>query len=159
MKITTRHWGQLDVEEEALVRFPDGLLGFEDLHEFALIDAEEYRPFLWFLSTEDPEICFAVADPFYFTAAPYELSLSSTDEEALEVAERDTLAVFVIVTFREKERGITGNLKGPIVLNTRTRLARQNVIYGNSFPVCQPLLRRTVVPFPGHAPDITARAS
>jgi flagellar assembly factor FliW len=159
MKVATRHWGQLEVEQEALVHFPEGLLGFEQLHEFALIDAEEYRPFLWFLSTEDPDICFAVADPFYFTAAPYELSLSDNDEAALGVAPGDSLAVFIIVTFRDQERGVTGNLKGPILLNTRTRLARQNVLYGNSFSVCQPLLRRTVVPFPGQTQDITARAS
>ncbi|MBU1495195.1 MAG: flagellar assembly protein FliW, partial [Actinobacteria bacterium] len=107
MKVQTRHWGPLEVEDSSLVRFPDGLLGFEDLHNFALIDAEEYRPFLWFLSTEDPDICFAVADPFYFTTAPYELSLSRADEEALELHQGDSMAVFVIVTIREEGRRIT----------------------------------------------------
>lgn len=159
MKVDTRHWGQLEVEDSALVHFPDGLLGFEDLRSFALVDAEEYRPFLWFLSTEDEDVSFAVADPFYFTAAPYDLTLSPSDEDALGLDEGDSVAIFVIVTIRDQGRRITGNLKGPIILNTRTRLARQNVIYGSSFSVCQPLLSRTVVPFPDQSEGTIAKAS
>ena len=159
MQVATKHWGILEIAEDALVRFPNGLFGFEDLHTFAMIEVEEYRPFLWFLSTEDPEVGFAVADPFYFTSGPYELHLSPGDELALELEEGDTLALFVIVTLREGGRQITGNLKGPIVLNTRNRRAKQAVLYGSSYSVSQPLIERTVLPFPGRVEHSAAKAS
>ncbi len=146
MRIETREWGTLDVSEDARVHFPEGLLGFEDLHDFAFVDAEEFRPFVWFLSIDDPDVGFAVAEPYYFCSSPYDISLSEADETHLELNDGDSIAIFVVVTIRNQGREITGNLKGPIVLNTRTRLAKQLVVYGSAFSVRQPILSRRVVP-------------
>lgn len=146
MKVETREWGTLEVTEDSIVHFADGLLGFEDLHDFVFIDTEEFRPFVWFLSVEDPEIGFAVADPFYFSAVPYDVSLSRGDEAALDLREGDSIAIFVVVSIEDLGRRITGNLKGPIVLNTRNQRAKQLVVYGATYLVRQPMLSRRVVP-------------
>ena len=146
MKIETREWGTIEVAEESTVHFQDGLIGFEELRDFVFIDAEEFRPFVWFLSIDDPDVGFAVADPFYFSSAPYDLRLSPGDEQTLDLDEVDSVAIFVIVTIEDRGRRITGNLKGPIVLNTRNRLAKQLVVYGSSFSVCQAMLSRRIVP-------------
>jgi len=146
MKIETREWGTLEMDERAVVHFPEGLLGFEDLHRFVFIDAEEFRPFVWFLSVEKPEIGFAVAEPHYFSAGPYDIPLSVGDEDLLELAEGDSIALFVVVSISDGGGEITGNLKGPIVFNTRNRLAKQLVVYGSAYSVRQPILSRRVVP-------------
>jgi len=146
MKVETREWGTVEVPDEAIVHLPEGLLGFEDLHRFVFIDVEEFRPFMWFLSVDDPEVGFAVADPYYFHAGPYDVNLTEADENTLDLEEGDTIAIFVIVTIADGGRQITANLKGPMVFNTRNRLAKQVVVYGSSFSVRQPMLSRRVVP-------------
>ncbi len=146
MRIDTREWGTLEVDESAIVHFPEGLLGFEELRQFVFIDAEEFRPFVWFLSIDNPEVGFAVAEPHYFSAASYEVSLSEADEGLLELSEGDSIALFVVVSIDDRGREITGNLKGPIVFNTRNRLAKQLVVYGSAYSVRQPFLGRRIVP-------------
>lgn len=146
MRIETREWGTLDVDESDVVHFPEGLLGFEELRRFVLVDDEEFRPFVWFLSIDNPEVGFAVAEPHYFSTTPYDISLSPADDGLLQLAEGDSIALFVVVSIGDHGREITGNLKGPIVFNTRNRLAKQLVVYGSAYSVRQPLLGRRVVP-------------
>jgi flagellar assembly factor FliW len=157
MQVETQEWGTLNVADETVIHFPEGLVGFEDLRRFILVDTEELRPFAWLLSADDPEIGFAVAEPYYFTAAPYALHLSAGDEAMLDLEEGDSIAVFVIVTIEDEGRRICGNLKGPIVLNTRNRLAKQVVIYGSSAAVRQPILSRRVVPLHSAAAGAPAK--
>jgi flagellar assembly factor FliW len=146
MRIETREWGTLEVDPSSMVHFPEGLLGFEELHRFVFVDAEEFRPFVWFLSVDNPEVGFAVAEPHYFCTSPYDVSLSEADEGLLELSEGDSIALFVVVSIGDRGREITGNLKGPIVLNTRNRLAKQLVVYGAAYSVRQPILGHRVVP-------------
>ncbi|MCK4302893.1 MAG: flagellar assembly protein FliW [Candidatus Eisenbacteria sp.] len=144
IEIETHEWGTLKVKEDTIIHFQDGLLGFEELCDFVFVDVAEFRPFVWFSSVEDPQVRFAVADPFYFSTKAYDVSLSAADEAGLELEEGDSIAIFVIVSIDNGQ--VTGNLKGPIVLNTRNRRAKQLVVYGTSFPVRQPMLNRRVVP-------------
>lgn len=138
MIVQTREWGPLEVSEEQLVQIPEGLFGFEGLHRFVLADIEECRPFLWLLSVEDPDVGFALADPGYFQESDYHLNLLPSDEQRLGIAEGDTLAVFAIVTM-DAQRRVTANLRGPVVLNTRTRVGRQIIAYGAGVALRQPV--------------------
>jgi len=143
--LMTRQWGELKIADDQVIQMPDGLLGFEDLHRFAFLDVEEFRPFTWFVSLDDPELSFAVADPQCFHAAPYPISLSEADENMLDLEPGDPIAVFVITAVGAQGQ-VTGNLKGPIVLNTRNRLAKQIVTYGSSLSIRQPILNHEIVP-------------
>jgi flagellar assembly factor FliW len=147
MQIRTREWGVLEVPEERLVHMANGPLGFEDLRRFVLVEEEEIKPFLWMVCVDEPEVGFAVADPQYFHPGPYPLALSEIDEGMLDFAEGDDVSVFVIVTVSPESEPVA-NLRGPIVLNARNRLARQVVVYGSTLSVRQPLLRRRPVSLP-----------
>lgn len=145
MRIETSHWGVLEIPDDQLIHMPEGLLGFEELRRFALVDIEESRPFAWLLAIDDPEISFAVADPGHFHAGTFPLHLTAADEDQLDLNEDDPLAVLVVAAV-DAGGQVTGNLKGPIVLNTRNRLAKQLVTYGSSLSVRQPILNHRVVP-------------
>lgn len=145
MKIGTRDWGTLEISDDQIINMPEGLLGFENSHRFILLNADDSRPFAWYLSVDDPDISFAVADPSCFHEAPYTVTLSETDEAMLDLEEGDTIAIFVIAAIGESGQ-VTGNLTGPIVLNTRNRLARQIITYGSSFTARQPILNQRVAP-------------
>jgi flagellar assembly factor FliW len=145
MQMQTRHWGEVDFPDDQMIRMPEGLLGFEELRRFVFLDIEEFQPFVWFLSADDPEVSFAVADPCHFHAGTYPVALSAADETLLGLEPGDPIAVFVITAVNPRGE-VTGNLKGPIVLNTRNRVAKQLVTYGSSLSVRQPILEHQVVP-------------
>ncbi len=140
MILRSRTLGEIEISEEAVLHFPDGLLGFEDLKRYILAEVNEFLPFLWLVSVDEPEVGFGLADPGLFYAPHYDLHLSDGDKDVLELAARDTISVFVIVSISDGGRRITANLKGPVVLNTRNRIGKQVVVYSPGYSVRQALL-------------------
>ena len=137
MILRNKALGEIQVDEQSILYLPDGLLGFEDLKHYILVEVDDFAPFLWLLSVDEPEIGFAIADPQLFYAPVYEVSLSESDKDVLDLQPGDTISVFVIVSIADGGRRITANLKGPVVLNARNRLAKQVVVYSPSYSVRQ----------------------
>lgn len=125
MRIRTRPYGELDVDERQLVSLPWGLLGFEDLRDWALLDAAQ-PPFYWLQSLERPEIAFVLIDPLVFRP-DYEPGADPAELAELQIASAQDRIVLVIVTVPEQSTRMTANLQGPLVFNRRTRVGRQVV--------------------------------
>jgi flagellar assembly factor FliW len=153
----TPQWGTLEVSDDQLVHLPEGLVGFEELRRFVLVDVAEYQPFLWLLSTENPGIGFAVAEPHHFQEGTFPIQLSANDERQLEIATGDALAVFIVVAIGHDQE-ITGNLRGPIVLNTRNRIAKQVIAFGTSLSLRQPMRPGLRAPLAGVGEPVVSGA-
>jgi len=127
-----------DQPEGLKVRLPLGLLGFEQTKEYSLIADPAIEPFLWLQAADDPNLAFLVLSPFE-VVPDYQPDLSREDLEFLGLEGPDESQVLSIVTLR-RSGGATVNLKGPVVLNRRTRSGKQ-VIPSNaaSFSVQHPL--------------------
>jgi flagellar assembly factor FliW len=123
MRVRTRPYGEIDVDEKQAVRFPFGLFGFEDLREFVLLDAAQ-QPFYWLQSLQSPEIAFVLIDPLVFRP---DYTPDVDPDELAEVGggSAGDLLVLAIVTFPGGDKGMTANLQGPLLLNRRTRTGRQ----------------------------------
>ncbi len=124
MQISTR-FGQQDVDPASIINFPQGLAGFEDLHDFKLFH-EDGKPSVFYLqSVEDPEVQFPVVNPDAYQVS-YECVLS--DEEAATLQLEDPADIAVLVTLAQtgdRDQGIHANFMGPILLNTGKRVALQ----------------------------------
>ena len=125
MRIETKPYGTLDIEEQQLLTFPRGLLGFEDHIHWALLDSAQ-PPFFWLQSLDDKNLAFVLLAPAFFRP-DYQLELSDMDREVLgQPAEADLLN-FAIVTIPEDQNRMTANLQGPLVINRRARIGRQTI--------------------------------
>jgi flagellar assembly factor FliW len=115
----------LSTHDGAAVFLPLGLLGFEDRKHYQLIGHPDEAPFLWLRDITDPSQAFLVLPP---TAAglDYRPVLSHTDVEFLQLRAPTEAEVLNIVTLRRDGRA-TINLKGPLVINSRTRIGKQVV--------------------------------
>lgn len=113
----------LSTESQSVVRVPLGLLGFEQSKEFKLLADPQETPFAWLQTPGEPKLSFLVVDPFLLFP-DYQPDLSEEDVEFLGLERADEAAVFNIVTLRPGGNA-TINLKGPIVINRRTRVAKQ----------------------------------
>jgi flagellar assembly factor FliW len=159
MEVTARELGSFEIPEEARVYLPHGLLGFENLHRFALVDCEDFRPFALLISEEDPDVAFAVADVERFGADAASIHLSPSDETALDLEDSDAIAVLVILSVADDSPQATGNLRAPIVMNTRNRVARQVIVYGTGLSMRQPLQPRVCIPVLSAATSSSPQAS
>ncbi|MGE3855648.1 MAG: flagellar assembly protein FliW [Dehalococcoidia bacterium] len=116
----------LEVSEQQIFAFEPGLGGFESLRRYALI-GEADSPIEWLQSLEDPDVSFALLEPFLFRP-DYVFELPDRDAEAIGMREPADALVRCILTLNEDAEKITANLLAPLVLCRRTHLARQVIL-------------------------------
>lgn len=107
------------------LRIPCGLLGFEQIKSYRLHAFPDIHPFLWLEAQEGNGLCFLVVPPPYVVEF-YQIELSDEDVGFLGLSEPEDAVVLNIATFHPNG-SITVNLKGPIVYNQHTLVARQVV--------------------------------
>jgi flagellar assembly factor FliW len=128
----------LGVGAECAIHMPLGLLGFEQCKRFALVASPEEEPFLWLQSAGEPKLAFLVVSPFVIVPS-YRPEISDEDARFLGLEGPEGTLIFNIVTVRGP-REATVNLKGPIVLNRRTLVAKQVIpVNAQSLSVAHPL--------------------
>ena len=138
MEIETTRFGTLSVEDERIITFPNGLLGFPDHTRFALIQTGEENYFFWLQAVEDPNLAFVVTDPGIFFK---EYHVPVRDETRLELHLTDDGDAQCFVICNKVGDWLTGNLLGPILVNAQNRLAQQVVLTEKKYTTRQPLLQ------------------
>lgn len=123
--IETKAYGAVPVQERQLIRFPNGLYGFESVHDYALLDSHT-PPFYWLQSVDDADLAFILINP-YVVVPDYLLDIPEEDLESIGQPDLDDLLVFAIVTIPEERRDISCNLQGPVIVNREQRLGRQSI--------------------------------
>lgn len=113
----------LTVRKENIIRMPLGLLGFESIKQYVLLARPEEEPFLWLQMLDDPNHSFLVVSPFH-VLPDYSPELSNDDVKFLALTAPEDAMIINIVTLRPDGQA-TVNLKGPIVVNRHTLIAKQ----------------------------------
>ena len=125
MQIMTKALGSIEVDERQVLFFPHGIIGFEQLKNYALIDAAQ-QPFYWLQSLDEAEIAFVMIDPYVFRP-DYSPDVAEEDMEELASEASEDIIVFAIVTIPENQDRMTANLQGPVLINRKTRRGRQSI--------------------------------
>ena len=140
VNLSTNNFGNLRIEKENIITFEQGLLGFEELKQFAIIDVEECLPFEWLVSVEDPIVAFPILNPTLFFS-DYKPSLPKDDLALLDIKKEKDVETFCIVTLGKKPEDVTLNLKGPILINMKNKMGKQVVLAEDYYSLNQLLIR------------------
>ena len=126
MKVLTKVYGMIEVNEQQKITFPSGLFGFESLKEYVLLDAAQ-EPFYWLQSMDEENTAFILIDPFIFRP-DYEMDISNEELLPIGITESEKAVIFSIVTIPPDNSPMTANLQGPLVINRDSRLGIQAVL-------------------------------
>jgi flagellar assembly factor FliW len=126
VKVATKAYGLIDVDERQKIIFPQGLFGFEALHGYLLLDAER-QPFYWLQSIDVEQVAFVLVSPFLFRP-DYELNISNEELAEIGIDSPEKALVFSIVTIPADGSPMTANLQGPLIINRDTRIGKQAVL-------------------------------
>jgi len=129
MKFETARFGLIEYDEENIIKFPEGLYGFEREHQFVLIpfDPNIDCPLEWLQSLTTPELAFVVTDPHIYKP-DYRWTMTPDEEKQIEYMDSDELKTLIIVTLPKALVNMTGNFVAPLIINSRTKKARQVVL-------------------------------
>jgi flagellar assembly factor FliW len=148
MKIHTATLGVVEASPDSFLTLPEGLVGFEEHKEFALLALADYEPFRWLQSFSDPGLSFPLLDPFALVP-DYEPALSDADRQSLGLAAGEPPVVYAVASVAESGSEVTLNLRAPLVINPRQRIARQVVLNDSRWEIQHPILVRRRAGQPG----------
>ena len=138
MNVASTRFGNLDVPAESLLTLPSGLLGFPEWTRYVILDHDTDAPFKWLHCAEEASLAFVVIDPALFNEN-YHVTISPEARGEVEGRETDELGLAVILTIPSDDpSAVTANLRGPLLMNPRTRLCKQLVLtedYPTRYPV------------------------
>jgi flagellar assembly factor FliW len=138
--IHTKHFGDITVQDEQIITFSPGLLGFSELHRYVLIEHGQESPFLWLQCVDKPELAFVVIDPI-LVMPDYQIGPITGIEKELDVKNLGDLKILVILTIPPgRPQEMTANLMGPLLINLANRRGKQLVLESSPYSHKHPVL-------------------
>jgi flagellar assembly factor FliW len=137
MQIQITRFGTLDVRDDTVITFPDGLIGLPG-RRYALVAQTERTPFYWLHSADHSDIAVPVTMPWLFFA-DYEVRVPDEDAAQLMLGDLGSAEIFCVVRAAKSLEDFTINLAGPVLVNGERRLGRQIINDAGGYAVRQPL--------------------
>ena len=140
MTIETRIFGEVTIDDDKIIHFENGIIGFPDLTDFALIyDIEKGNDvgIRWMQSLQETNFAMPVMDPL-LVKEDYNPEVEDELLKPIGGIDPDQLLVLVTVTVPKDLTKMSVNLKGPFVINAETRKACQIIIdddYDVKYPI------------------------
>ncbi len=138
LTVRTAAFGAIEVPEEKILCFDEGVPGFPQLRRFAMLEFEDVKPFSYLQSLDDPPIALLVVNPFLIHPS-YRFELGETDARSLQAQKLDDVSVFVVATIPENTSDATINLMAPVLINEKSRRGRQVILLDSHYAVRHPL--------------------
>jgi flagellar assembly factor FliW len=137
MVAETKFFGTVDIEDDKIIEFPMGIIGFEDLKKFALIydsEREERSKISWLQSMEEPLMVLPVINPIDITESYNPVIEDELMKIIGDPADEDVL-IFTSMSIPSDLTKMTANLKAPFIINTVDRKAMQVIVENEDYPV------------------------
>lgn len=141
MKVNTKIFGEIEIDDERIICFPSGIIGFPELTKFTLLHDEEAGDSVglrWLQSLDEPAFAMPVMNPLLVKE---DYNPVVEDELLKPIGELDTdeMLVLVTVTVPSDLTKMTVNLRGPIIINVKDRKACQIIVEGDEYVVKYPI--------------------
>lgn len=140
--VDTRLFGKIEIEDEKVITFERGMIGFPELTKFTLIynSEKEQSNIRWLQSLEDGSMAFPIIDPICIVD---EYNPMVKDDLMARLGEYDSmedLAVVLVMRIPENIEDMSVNMKAPVVINTKNKKAVQIIVEGD-YQVRQPIYK------------------
>lgn len=124
MNILTRDFGEVEISKEDIITFDEKIYGFEEYSDFIMLYDDDFNgEYVWLQSTEEPSLCFIVANPALISN--YNPDFKAAAEKALGKGKYEYWLMMVVA---ENIKDSTVNLKSPVIINLDTKKAMQLIL-------------------------------
>ncbi len=137
MLIKTKCFGTVEIDDDKIIEFESGILGFEQYKRYALIfdnSAEEAPVISWLQSVDEVSLALPIVNPFV-VKEDYDPVVEDEILNKLGEFNEESLAVFVVLTVPNDITRITANLRAPIIMNSDTKKGCQIITENQDYPI------------------------
>ncbi len=150
MIVKTSRFGDKEVPDEALLTFPEGVIGFRDATRFVMFECTDDGLFKWLQSCDRPDLAFVICEASAIVAN-YQILIGDKERQVLNLEKPEDAVVCLILVIPKDPAQATANLLGPLVMNTETRLGMQIVVVNPQYSTRYRLFRDPNDPQSGDA--------
>lgn len=141
MIIETEVLGEVNYTDDDVITFNEGLYGFGGMKKFVLIlNPVDDLPFHFLQSIDDDRLSFIVTSPFFFIE-DYDFDLSDQMIEKMDVSSIEDIEILTIAVIPKEIEETTINLKAPIIINKKNRIAKQFIL-NEDYPYKQSIFKK-----------------
>ncbi len=137
MKIKTRYFGEIDMDESKIIHFENGLFGFEQYKDYTILydsEGEDTPFFSWLQCTTEQNLAFPVVNP-QNVREDYDPVVEDELLQGLGQFGEDDLVVLVLATIPQDVKKTSVNLKAPLIINAGTRKGVQLVAENQDYEI------------------------
>jgi flagellar assembly factor FliW len=127
MKVQTSRFAEIEVPDESLIHFPEGVVGFKECIRFVIFDCGDDGVFKWLQSADRPDVAFVICEA-QLIVPDYQVMIGHLEMDLLEAGSLDELVTCLILSIPDDPNEMTANLLGPIVFNSEKRIGKQLVL-------------------------------
>ena len=127
MNIQTNFFGETEINEENIIKFNDGVLGFENNRNYVVLNLFDNDSFVCLQSTTNSSTAFILVKPWDFFD-DYEVNIPNEDLEEIDIKNEGELVLYNIVSIPNDLKEATANLLAPVVININKREGKQYVL-------------------------------
>jgi len=137
MLVKTRHFGEIELDENKILTFENGILGFEDNKRFTILydnEGDERPDISWLQSLDEPALAIPVVNPFT-VMEDYNPEIEDELLKPLGSLDEDNAVVLISITVPSDMTKISANLKAPFIINSDSRKGTQIIIENPDYHV------------------------
>ena len=141
MKVDTRVFGTVDIDDNKIIHFVGGIIGFPNLTDFALIHDNEKdasTAIKWLQSLQEPKFAMPVIDPLAVNP-DYNPVVEDELLKPVDIKDPESVLVLVTITVPKDIKNMSINLQAPFVINADERKACQIIVDTDKYPVRFPI--------------------
>ncbi|WP_453993451.1 flagellar assembly protein FliW [Bacillus nitroreducens] len=132
MKIDTKYHGELQIDENEIITFANGIPGFLEEKEFVILPFGEETGISIMQAVENSQLAFVVTDPFFFFK-DYDFTIDDQVVEQLQLESEEDVTVYVILTVLDPFEKTTANLQAPVVINHTKQIGKQVILTNTNY--------------------------
>ncbi|MFD2615556.1 flagellar assembly protein FliW [Paenibacillus gansuensis] len=132
MKLETKYLGEVEVQEQDIITFNEGIPGFKEYRQYVILQVDESVSIYYLQSVDTSELSFVITNPFVFYPE-YELEIPQDVLEQLRIEKTEEVAIYTILTIKETLKTATVNLLAPLIINLSNRQAKQVVLINTEY--------------------------
>ncbi len=127
MIVKTSRFGDKEVPDDALLTFPEGVIGFRDATRFVMFECSDDGIFKWLQSCDQPELAFVICEAS-IVIPNYEIVIGEKERQTLQLSQPEDAVICLILVIPKNPVEATANLLGPLVMNAETKVGMQVVV-------------------------------
>lgn len=138
MLVKTKYFGDIDLSEEKIITFPNGIMGFGDYKKYTLLhditDDKNTFNISWLQSLDEPDFALPVVNPCH-VKSDYNPVVEDEIIKTLGEIDEENLVILLTLTVPSDITKMSANLKAPFIINSDTKKGMQIIVENQDYEV------------------------